>query len=480
MGRHFSLDPFPHTSARMQGNDEARNDLRLLTAARAGIACYLHNLPHLIVATFIGLLLIALSAGLLLGSCHAGLQLMALDLQRGRPTGPTAIFKPLRRAHRYFALSLFRVVLTVLGLAALVVPGVRFGTQGIYSYLAVADLGLPIDEAYVLSRQTVKRTGFGSHFVLALMSLLPAAGAFAYLGDYGGLYGAGIFLLAQPAAACLVSAAFRQTVEAEAESDRMHLSEVQEMRRELQTARDMQIGLLPKESPVVEGYAMSGRCVPANSVGGDYFTYLRLADGRLGIAIADVSGKAMEAAITAVRFNEMLRYEARDRSDPAEILVGLDRSLEGQIDAATFVTCAIAALDRSSGALTIASAGHCPPLLWRAQSASARPLDVSGLPLGVAAGLGIPCRYESVADRLGPEDGLILYSDGAHDLQNGEGEFFGESRLRSLLESVLPRNDAEKSVDRVIDHLENFTAGVSRTDDLTLVILQRERAPSSA
>ena len=113
------------------------------------------------------------------------------------------------------------------------------------------------------------------------------------------------------------------------------------MRDELQTAHDMQMDLLPKGNPDLVGYSLDGVCIPANNVGGDYYAYRWLDEGdsRLALVVAEVSGKAMEGAITALRFNEMLRYETRNRKDPAPILEGFKDSLDGQIETSTFITC---------------------------------------------------------------------------------------------------------------------------------------------
>ena len=159
------------------------------------------------------------------------------------------------------------------------------------------------------------------------------------------------------------------------------------MRDELQTAHDMQMGLLPQSSPDLPGYALDGTCIPANSVGGDYYAYRWLDEDKtkLGIVVADVSGKAMEAAVTAVRFNEMLRYECQNRVAPADILDGLNDSLEGQIDHATFITCCIAVLDVPTGKVTLASAGHCPPIHLYQQISIYRPRGISPWDPGTCA-----------------------------------------------------------------------------------------------
>jgi serine phosphatase RsbU (regulator of sigma subunit) len=176
----------------------------------------------------------------------------------------------------------------------------------------------------------------------------------------------------------LFVSAYRQTLEVEAYNHTLREAQFHEMRDELQTAHDMQMDLLPDSPPELEEYFLDGLSVPANNVGGDYFAYRWLAEeeSRLAVIVADVSGKAMQAAVTALRFNEILRYECRDRTEPGSILEGLTRALDGEIDDATFVTCCIAVLHVETGKVEIANAGHCYPYQvgqsqsWRCRSRS--------------------------------------------------------------------------------------------------------------
>ena len=247
------------------------------------------------------------------------------------------------------------------------------------------------------------------------------------------------------------------------------------MRDELQTAHDMQMGLLP-ERVELDGYSVDGLLVPANNVGRDYFAYRWIDDARekFAIVIADVSGKAMEAAVTALRFNEMLRYEIRNRTTPADIINGLNDSLEGQIDPATFITCCIAVVDLPTGTVEIVNAGHCPPIHGGPKRDSAL-VDLTGLPLGIPKIIRPDFDYASRTISLDPGEGLVLYSDGIVEARNTDDEMFEEERFLSLLErEAIWGRGARAAVKTLHDEVETFIGRADRSDDLTLVVLLRD------
>ena len=217
------------------------------------------------------------------------------------------------------------------------------------------------------SRKGVQRHGFWKHLILVcFVAILIGRGVQAAIEIFDEQGFAWIWLvpvLVQPIGLGLLVSAYRQTLEVEVEQKESYDREFEEMRDELQTAHDMQMDLLPKGNPDLVGYSLDGVCIPANNVGGDYYAYRWLDEGdsRLALVVAEVSGKAMEGAITALRFNEMLRYETRNRKDPAPILEGLNDSLDGQIETSTFITCCVAVLDTNTGSVEVANAGHCLP-----------------------------------------------------------------------------------------------------------------------
>ncbi|MGA1199496.1 MAG: PP2C family protein-serine/threonine phosphatase, partial [Candidatus Latescibacterota bacterium] len=211
----------------------------------------------------------------------------------------------------------------------------------------------------------------------------------------------------------------------------------------------------------------------ANSVGGDYYAYrwLDKEKTKLSIVVADVSGKAMEAAVTALRFNEMLRYECEGRTEPAEILDGLNASLEDQIDLATFITCCVVVLDVSTGEVQVANAGHCPPVLVKD---TAELIDLNGYPLGLPKIVRPDEPYDTVCFALSPGDRLVLYSDGVVEAQNARHHLFDDDRFLRLLERAGAEMTSEDLIQKTVTQVTSFIGDAPRTDDITMVVLQRE------
>jgi sigma-B regulation protein RsbU (phosphoserine phosphatase) len=283
-------------------------------------------------------------------------------------------------------------------------------------------------------------------------------------------------VLFQPLALGIFVSAYRQTIETEAAQYDFYIREYHDMRDELQTAHDMQMSLLPTESPSLQGFTLHGHCTPANNVGGDYYAYrwLDREETKLGILVADVSGKAMEAAVTALRFNEMLRYEIRDQLEPNAILNGLNDSLEGQIPPDTFITCVVAVLDVPASEITIAKAGHCYPLLYRKETGTVSPIEVGGVPLGLPSLIRPDRPYEADCLAIGSGDGLVLYTDGVVEAHNADGELYDDPRLMALLEKTGMKGTAETWVETVVADVDGHIRSSPRTDDVTVVAVRRQ------
>ncbi len=358
----------------------------------------------------------------------------------------------------------------------LFLPGLFFVIKCFYMYLLAADCGLRLDEAYVESRKAVERYGFWKHVVLIGAALGVVVGVICVVQYVMPDSDAYVLLvpLFIPFSCGLVASAYEQTLGEEARQWLRYTQQFAEMRDELQTAHDMQMDLLPPAVPDLTGYDLSGRCIPANSVGGgDYYAYrwLDKEKTKLAIVVADVSGKAMEAAVTALRFNEMLRYECEGHIEPAGILDGLNASLEGQIDLATFITCCVAVLDVQTGVVQMASAGHCPPILV---GEKARLVDLSGYPLGLPKIVRPDEPYETVCVTLAPGERLVLYSDGVVEAQNARSDLFDDDRFLHVLEQAGTDMTPKDLIDKTVSQVVAFIGDAPRTDDITMVILQRE------
>jgi serine phosphatase RsbU (regulator of sigma subunit) len=237
--------------------------------------------------------------------------------------------------------------------------------------------------------------------------------------------------------------------------------------QELRMARDIQQALLPKDSPRLDSWKISHRYLPAREVGGDFYDFLELPGGRLGLVVGDATGHGMPAALVMATARSMLRAVAQASDSPGEVLRRTNDPLVVDIPPNMFVTCFYGILELSSGRLVYANAGHDPPYLRRG-GGDAEELRARGMPLGLMPGMS----YEEKDILLEPGNSALLYSDGLVEAHDAGGEMFGFPRLRAL---VAEHGDEEKSlVDSLLEELYSFTEeGWEQEDDITLLVLQR-------
>ena len=248
---------------------------------------------------------------------------------------------------------------------------------------------------------------------------------------------------------------------------------IDELETELQEAHDMQMGLLPRAPVREQGFEVVGRCLPANHVGGDYFTYFWLGDDRktLGFGAADVSGKAMQGAVRAMQLSGMLHYEVRDAQTPMDVLRNLNVVLQEQFDEASFVTCCLGTLDLETGEIVLANSGHPYPYRVSADG-DLQMVELMSVPLGMTLPPEVDTEPKEARVFLDFGDMLVLYSDGVTDMQNAAGEFYEEARLEVLLKEHADVR-ADVLIDTVIDDLIEFRGSSAQTDDVTLLVIKR-------
>jgi predicted ester cyclase len=200
--------------------------------------------------------------------------------------------------------------------------------------------------------------------------------------------------------------------------------------QELQVAQRIQHASLPKEVPTLEGWQISPYYQPAREVGGDFYDFFELEDGRLGVVEGDATGKGMPAALVASATCSMLRAvaQALGSSSPGEVLSRVNETLLARIPPNMFVTCFYAILDPKSGGFRYANAGHDLPYLYR-RSGQAEELMARGMPLGLMPGMG----YEEKQTILQAGEGVLFYTDGLVEAHDPRGEMFGFPRLRALI-----------------------------------------------
>jgi PAS domain S-box-containing protein len=237
--------------------------------------------------------------------------------------------------------------------------------------------------------------------------------------------------------------------------------------QELRVARLIQHTLLPKSLPQLEGHQMAVYYQPAREVGGDFYDFLRLPDGRLGLIVGDVSGKGVPAAIVMAITRTMLRA-AYHLGSPGEILKQVNDNLFPDIPPNMFVTCLAALLDSRTGRLQYANAGHDLPYVRH--SAGVSELRATGMPLGLMPDMS----YEEKEITLQPGESILLYSDGLVEAHSPQREMFGFPRMQRYV-GAYPEGAA--LIDSLLAELEQFTGEEwEQEDDITLLTLQRLRS----
>ena len=238
--------------------------------------------------------------------------------------------------------------------------------------------------------------------------------------------------------------------------------------QELEVARGIQQASLPEEVPTLEGWRISPFYQPAREVGGDFYDFHLLSEGRLGLVVGDATGKGVPAALVMSTTLGMLQLAARvlDSPSPGEVLAQVNESLLARIPQNMFVTCFYAILDPESATLRYANAGHDPPYLRRSND-SAEELRARGMPLGLLAEM----EYEEQGVSLGEGESVLLYSDGLVEAHDTNGQMFGFPRLRAL---VAEHGEKGSLADFLMEELYSFVGeGWEQEDDITLLTLQR-------
>ncbi len=247
--------------------------------------------------------------------------------------------------------------------------------------------------------------------------------------------------------------------------------ERERIEQELRVARRIQQASLPKEVPEPEGWQITPFYQPAREVGGDFYDFFELEDGRVGVVVGDATGKGVPAALVGSATSSTLRAvaQALAPSSPGEVLAQVNEALLARIPPNMFVTCFYAILDPESGSLRYANAGHDLPYLRRRSGGDdAEELRARGMPLGLMPEMG----YEEKAASLSEGESVLFYSDGLVEAHDPEGEMFGFPRLRAL---VAEHGEEERSLgDFLMDELYSFVGeGWEQEDDITLVMLRR-------
>jgi len=237
------------------------------------------------------------------------------------------------------------------------------------------------------------------------------------------------------------------------------------MSREAEEARSIQQALLPRSSPLIPGFSVSGLSIPSGSVGGDWYDFIPLRDGRWGLVLADVSGKGTAAALLMSATRGMLRSLAQTGSGPAEVLTRLNNMMIEDFPSGRFVTMVYAELDPSTRVLRIANAGHLSPLL--VEPSGHRWINHEhGLPLGISAS-----KFSETEVTLGEHSRIAFYSDGITEADsdsaaNSPGEEYGAERLLAQMLSPVTTPDS------LLADVRKFANGTGLRDDATVIMVR--------
>ena len=237
---------------------------------------------------------------------------------------------------------------------------------------------------------------------------------------------------------------------------------------QLKLAQEIQRRLLPAKAPVVAGLELAAVYIPAAAIGGDYYDYLHLSDGSLGIVIADVSGKDVPAGLVMTAVRAMFRTAARVTFRPGQILQQVNEQLCLEHLDGMFVTAACMRIDGASGQLTLAVAGHDPLLLVHGGGVELAGNRIHNLPLGVLEGR----EYEEEAHELRPGEAFVLYTDGVTEARNEFGRQFGSRHLRDIA-AQCPGLDAKNIVLKILAALEAHIGKTPRHDDIAVLVGRR-------
>lgn len=240
------------------------------------------------------------------------------------------------------------------------------------------------------------------------------------------------------------------------------------MKEQVKLAAQIQQDLLPKCPPRLEGYDIAACSIAAQMVGGDYYDFVRVHDGRWAVCLGDVSGKGLPASLLMANLQATLRGQTAILNAVGETIARSNRLIYQSTDPEKFATLFYAVLDPAAGALAFCNAGHEYPMLFRANGSAPVRLVTGGMALGVLEEFP----YEEDTARMDPGDTLIIYSDGIPDAVNEFDQPFGEERLTECVRKYATES-AEEIMERVVEAVKAHERESPRIDDLTLLVIKR-------
>ncbi|KAB2904835.1 MAG: SpoIIE family protein phosphatase [Anaerolineae bacterium] len=257
------------------------------------------------------------------------------------------------------------------------------------------------------------------------------------------------------------------------ENARLYAQEFEQqlLNRELEMAHNIQASFLPETVPQIEGWDIAYHWKPVREVAGDFYDFFQMDDGRLAILIADVSGKGIPAALFMALTVTVLRFGMSLGLHPAEMIHRANDLILHSQRSRMFATVFVGYIDMTSGKMEFASAGHNPPLLFRAETQTTEEITASG----VAVGVFKSARYDAATVTLGQDDILVLFTDGITEIINADEEEYGEGRLSEVINENVALSAQELAV-KIVEEAGAFAAQEGAFDDETLIVIKRTPA----
>lgn len=254
------------------------------------------------------------------------------------------------------------------------------------------------------------------------------------------------------------------------ENAQLHEQAVHQQRveQDLELARNVQQAFLPGNNPGTSGYEFFSYYHPADQIGGDYYDYIELADGRLAIIVADVVGHGVAAAMLMAKLSAETRFLLASKNSPSQAITKLNHHI-ATLGVEKFVTLLCLVLDPESGKLDIVNAGHMCPIWLKTDGTIEEPGDeITGVPIGILEDF----EYEQTSISIGTGERLVLYTDGINEAPNAAGDMFGIKKLQEKV--AVQQGELQEIGDQLISEVRSFIEGTPQADDMCLVIIGRQ------
>ncbi len=332
--------------------------------------------------------------------------------------------------------------------------------QGIVGWVAKSGEPVIVPDVHADRRYVAARIATRSEIAAPLIVEGRVVGVFNLESDHEDAYHEGhLELLTAFAAQAAVAVERARTARDRIESRRLE--------KELAIARDIQRSFLPATAPRIPGFDLAGTSISHDQVGGDYYDFIAVSETRLGLAIADVSGKGIPAALLMAGFRMSLLAEIRNEFAIRAVMRKLNKLLYESTERGRFVTAFYGVLDWRNGVLIFSNAGHNPPLLLRADGTTEE-LSEGGVALGVLE----DTTYEERPLAVGHGDVVVLYTDGVSEAENESGDQFGPERIESIVRAH-PEHGARELTQDIVAAVLDWAGERGLGDDLTLLVMRK-------